>query len=109
MCFYEQIVFACGDHRWGRFRSHCTKEYRTGETCGMKLVMDTTNNTAKCSTCVKIDTKLRRRQAEADRIHRWQSEPNRTASIERSLEIIAEIDSELRRLYEDRSRRQRTL
>jgi hypothetical protein len=109
MCFYEQIVFACGDFKWSRFKQHCNKEYRTGETCGMKLVMDTQRVRDKCSTCQKIETKLRRRAKEEERIARWNKESNRSASIAKSTEDIRQLDQEIYALNLERQKRSNTL
>ncbi|KAH6646816.1 hypothetical protein BKA67DRAFT_580643 [Truncatella angustata] len=57
MCFYDQTVWACGFWKWGSFRSQCTKEYRIGETCGMKLVWSTDIQEAECITCNNISKK----------------------------------------------------
>ncbi|KAL2075906.1 hypothetical protein VTL71DRAFT_849, partial [Oculimacula yallundae] len=37
MCFYDSITRDCGCTKWHHFRLHCYKEYRIGETCGLKL------------------------------------------------------------------------
>lgn len=71
MCFYDQIVFSCGDYKWGHFRHHCNRKYRTSETCGIKLIMHTLRVDSKCKRCEKLDTTYRRRQAEAARIASW--------------------------------------
>lgn len=105
MCFYEQIVFTCGDFKWSRFKQHCNKEYRTGETCGMKLVMDTQRANVKCTTCGKIETKLRRRAKEEERIQRWKHESNRNASIAKSIEDIRMLDQEIYALQLERQKR----
>ncbi|THW22756.1 hypothetical protein D6C98_03198 [Aureobasidium pullulans] len=76
MCFFDQVMWTCGDWKWDRFRQHCNREYRTGETCGMKLVYAVARSNDKCKICQKIDTKLRRRAAEVTKIQRWQSEGN---------------------------------
>lgn len=95
MCFYEQKLFTCGDSRWGHFREHCSREYRRGETCGMKLVYQTYQLDEKCRLCIKIETKTRRREAELDRVARWSRESNRfKASIEKSRQIITELEKE---------------
>jgi hypothetical protein len=96
MCFYNQYQFACGDYRWDVFRQHCGKEYRTGETCGMKLPMNLHRLPEKCKTCTKIDVKWGRIRKEEERIQRWKSEegrvkatpPNRAWTIE---DLQAEI------------------
>lgn len=79
-----------------------------GETCGMKLVFHTTHLPQKCKICDKVDCKQRKRAAEVDRISRWQREGNRFhASIDKSMEAIANLDNEIRNLnYEMARRRQ---
>ncbi|KAK7182003.1 hypothetical protein DPSP01_006235 [Paraphaeosphaeria sporulosa] len=108
MCFYDMHRFACGDWKWGNFRQHCAKEYRMGETCGMKLVNHTIHVPQKCKICEKVECKQRKRAAEVDRIHRWQREGNKfRASIDKSMDAIANIDVEIRNLnYEMARRRQ---
>ncbi|KAI4145812.1 MAG: hypothetical protein L6R39_003693 [Caloplaca ligustica] len=96
MCFFDQHRFACGDWKWGHFRQHCNREYRTGETCGMKLIMQTVPVSQKCKLCDKIDTKQRRRSAEEDRIARWKREGSKfRASIDRSYDLIKSLDREI--------------
>ncbi|KAE9963368.1 hypothetical protein BLS_009369 [Venturia inaequalis] len=106
MCFYDQFRFTCGDFKWGNFRAHCSKEYRRGETCGMRLVHETSMQSTKCVYCLKADTKLRKRQAEAERVARWQQEGRNPASIEKSMDTIKQLDSEISAIYaEIQSRR----
>ena len=106
MCFFDQHRFACGDWKWGHFRQHCNREYRTGETCGMKLIMQTVPVSQKCKLCDKIDTKQRRRGAEVDRISRWQREGSKfRASIDRSYDMIKVLDKEIYELGSERQRR----
>ncbi|KAI9827900.1 MAG: hypothetical protein M1826_006206 [Phylliscum demangeonii] len=106
MCFFDQHLFACGDWKWGHFRQHCNREYRTGETCGMKLVMTTCRVGNKCKTCEKIDTKLRRRTTEAEKIARWEREGSRfSASIDRAYDIIKSLDQEIYNLQTERQKR----
>ncbi|KAG9233297.1 hypothetical protein BJ875DRAFT_50690 [Amylocarpus encephaloides] len=113
MCFYDQYQMACGDHRWGHFRQHCSKEYRTGETCGMKLVMNTIPKSEKCKLCVKIDTKRGRVYKEEDRIDRWYKEEQRgigrSASIAASQDTIVTLLNEISDLEYQRSQYQATL
>lgn len=71
MCFYDIIRFTCGDWKWGHFRQHCNREYRTGETCGMKLVMQTLPVQQECKHCFRTATALRRQQAEGKRVSSW--------------------------------------
>lgn len=92
----------CGDFKWGHFRQHCSKEYRTGETCGMKLVMATIPKREKCKVCTKIDTKKGRIVKEQERIYRWEHEQKRghqrVASIENSQQMIAQLEWEIQQL-----------
>lgn len=106
MCFFDQHRFACGDWKWGHFRQHCNREYRTGETCGMKLIMQTVPVGQKCKLCDKIETKQRRRSAEVDRIRRWQREGTKfRASIDKSYDLIKELDKDIFDLGSERQRR----
>jgi hypothetical protein len=91
MCFYDQKRMKCGDFKWGHFRQHCDKEYRTGETCGMKWVMQTYDVDESCRLCEKIEVKRRHIIQEEERMIRWRQERGRLASIERA-------ESEIRRL-----------
>ena len=106
MCFYDQQKFSCGDFKWGHFRQHCNREYRTGETCGTKLVMTTIPIKGNCRHCDKFETKRRRRAQELERISRWQREGSRfTASIDRSKGIADELEREMRDLMNQRQMR----
>ncbi|KAL8763496.1 MAG: hypothetical protein Q9184_000708 [Pyrenodesmia sp. 2 TL-2023] len=106
MCFFDQHRFACGDWKWGHFRQHCNREYRTGETCGMKLIMQTVPVSQKCKLCDKIETKQRRRSAEEDRINRWKREGGKfRASIDRSYEMIKSLDREIYELRNERMKK----
>ncbi|KAF3122730.1 hypothetical protein TWF703_001120 [Orbilia oligospora] len=70
MCFYEQNVFRdCHCFKWGRFRQHCAKEYRTGETCGMKLIYEAVPKAGKCAICNRIDVATRKLVASKEKIY----------------------------------------
>jgi hypothetical protein len=101
MCFYEMFRFECGDWKWGNFKQHCNKEYRMGETCGMKLVLETYSQPSKCRLCEKYHTKLRKREAECDRIKRWQSEGKNPASVEKAYANVTQLDDEINALYSE--------
>ncbi|PYH77650.1 hypothetical protein BO82DRAFT_344338 [Aspergillus uvarum CBS 121591] len=110
MCFYNQRKFSCGDWSWTNFAHRCNYEYRTGETCGMRLVNETFNEKAKCRLCDKIDTKVRRRNAEVDRLTRWKREGGTlVASMERSQNLIKELDREIFQLEREKQDKQRAL
>jgi len=108
MCFFDQIVHECGDYKWGCFRQHCAKEYRTGETCGMKLVMASYPVAGNCKICDKISTKWNRRNKEVDRIKRWEREggKSRKASIEAAYDNIKQLDGEISALQRQKEERQ---
>ena len=106
MCFYDMVKFECGDWKWLNFRQHCQQEYRTGETCGRKFVMNTYEKHECCSLCEKLKTKYRRRQQEVDRITRWTPQQHKyRCSIEKAMGTIAELDDSIRKLLDERSRR----
>jgi hypothetical protein len=106
MCFFDQHRFTCGDWKWGHFRQHCHRDYRIGETCGMKLVMQIVPVEMNCKLCEKIDTKTRRLAAEVERVHRWEKEGNKfQASIRKSNEMIRVLHGELSDLRSEKARR----
>jgi len=104
MCFFDQYIYQCGDFRWGPFRLHCAKEYRAGETCGMKLVMQNIHTHSKCRICNKLEVKYGRKAKEEDRIKRWKSEggEHRKASIDASQDIIDGLNRDIAKLMLER-------
>ncbi|KAF2157239.1 hypothetical protein K461DRAFT_289575 [Myriangium duriaei CBS 260.36] len=103
MCYYDVLVFTCGDYRWDKFRGRCPREHRMGETCGTKMLYSQIASAAKCKYCQKIDVKLRKRQFELNRYNRWVAEGSKLrASMELSLQTIAELDAEIQRLTAQR-------
>ena len=109
MCFYDCYKFECGDYKWGNFRQHCNKEYRMGETCGMKLPLDTYPTPQKCRTCEKYHTKLRKRENELARIKRWTAEGKNPASVEKSEQAVKALDVEIYNLYQEICSRRQNL
>lgn len=103
MCYYDVLVFTCGDYRWDKFRGRCPREHRMGETCGTKMLYSQIASASKCKFCQKIDVKLRKRQFELNRYNRWVQEGSKLrASMELSLQTIAELDAEIQRLTAQR-------
>ncbi|OJJ30315.1 hypothetical protein ASPWEDRAFT_45864 [Aspergillus wentii DTO 134E9] len=103
MCFYDQKIFVCGDWSWAKFAHRCNYEYRTGETCGMRLVNQTEREQTPCRLCEKIETKHRRRIAEKERLDRWQREgSNLVASMDKSKNTILELEKEIAALNSER-------
>ena len=110
MCFFDQTLYRCGDYKWKALRQQCPKEYRTGETCGMKLIMACIEDKSKtCRICDHIATKLRRRQKEVERIKRWKTERNRKASIGASEDIIDHLDRDIYIFERERLKRRNHL
>lgn len=104
MCFYDQTVLACGDFKWGNCRQQCPREYRSGETCGLKLVNNCyADNTTKCKTCLRIDTINRKKDKEIKNIRAWERDEKagkkRSASIEKAYNAIDDYETELQRLW----------
>ncbi|KAK6435214.1 hypothetical protein LTR95_008599 [Oleoguttula sp. CCFEE 5521] len=106
MCFYDQYQFACRDWKWGNFRQHCQKEYRTGETCGMKMIYQTLGLPEKCKFCQRIEAKQRRLAKHKDDYQRWAQEPSRyRASMEKALEEIKALANEIHSLAAEKNDR----
>src|SRR6266487_1765920 len=110
MCYYNQTAFSCGDWAWGSFAAKCNHEYRMGETCGMRLINNTVNIQGLCRLCEKIETKIRRRNAEVERLARWRREGSvLKASMERSQNLIKDLEHEIRQLEHDRQLKRMTI
>ncbi|EJP66059.1 uncharacterized protein BBA_05030 [Beauveria bassiana ARSEF 2860] len=95
MCYFEQTLWSCGYWRWGHFRQQCNKEYRMGETCGLKLVYITKNEPDVCKLCHDIEKKQRRYDKMARDVERWQREGNRRATIERTCGEMREVADQI--------------
>ncbi|KAK1834630.1 hypothetical protein QBC39DRAFT_237553, partial [Podospora conica] len=95
MCYYDQIQWSCGYSRWGQFREQCDKEYRTGETCGLKLINNTTRIAGECIYCTSIPKRERALQKMADDVARWRSEGHMEAAILHTTEAMAEIQGQI--------------
>ena len=95
MCYYDQVHWACGYWRWSTFREQCTREYRTGETCGLRLALGITRVDESCKICKDMEKKQRKLAKLQSDVYRWQGEGNRNASIEKAEREMAEIESVL--------------
>ncbi|KAI5807951.1 hypothetical protein DFH27DRAFT_289039 [Peziza echinospora] len=109
MCFYDQQIYACGDYKWCRFRAHCAREYRTGETCGMKLIYETTRTSGKCQMCKKKDVTLRKIAMASERVQRWESEGIHPISTDKEKDLIMRCQDELNEIEYMRQTRLRSL
>ncbi|KAK3678532.1 hypothetical protein LTR78_001830 [Recurvomyces mirabilis] len=107
MCFYDNHRFACNDWKWGNFRQHCHAEYRTGETCGMKMVYQTLAVAEKCQMCQKIERKQRRYEKHRADYGRWvQENPTKYKfSIEKAVEEMKVLAEEIKRLVSEKQAR----
>ncbi|KAI8401556.1 hypothetical protein FOFC_18425 [Fusarium oxysporum] len=105
MCYFEQTRWACGYWRWGHFRQLCNKEYRMGETCGLKLVYETKTERDVCKICHDTKKKQRRYDKMCRDIQRWQREGNRNATIERTCGEMQEALGQIYRMREEHDHR----
>jgi hypothetical protein len=79
-----------------------------GETCGMRLVNQNYQDLTICKLCQKLATKSRRREAEAKRYETWRQEGRLgqfTASAEKCLEMVHDLDREIQMLQAERMQR----
>ncbi|EED11438.1 conserved hypothetical protein [Talaromyces stipitatus ATCC 10500] len=103
MCFYDQKIFACGDWKWTQFAHQCSYENRTGETCGLKMINMARYDSNDCRICKKIQTKIRRRQRELQRLQRWSREGRGlVATINRSQLLVSDLEEEISQLQKRR-------
>lgn len=109
MCYFEQTRWQCGFWKWGNFRQQCNKEYRTGETCGLKLVYDTDYKPESCKLCESKAKKLRRLNKMAEDVERWTREGNRKATIGKTRGEMEEVLSAIEKLEVEHQTRLRTI
>ncbi|KAK5135829.1 hypothetical protein LTR08_004656 [Meristemomyces frigidus] len=111
MCYFDNYKFGCADWKWGNFRQHCQDEYRTGETCGMKMVYQTLPLAGKCTMCEKIERKIRRQDKHKADYQRWAAEVkmNRAASMENAAKEIHSLEIEIQQLKADKDARYRMI
>lgn len=109
MCYFEQTRWRCGFWKWGNFRQQCNKEYRTGETCGLKLVYDTNYKDEKCKLCDQIEKKQRRYHKMRQDVDRWRREGNRRATIEKTEYDMAEVQEAINKIWLEHEERLRTI
>ncbi|RDA89698.1 hypothetical protein CP533_5260 [Ophiocordyceps camponoti-saundersi (nom. inval.)] len=109
MCYFEQTRWRCGYWRWGNFREQCPKEYRMGETCGLKLVYETRVEPDVCKICHDIDKKKRRYDKMCRDVQRWEREGNRNATIERTSDDMKLVQSQIASLRQEHNARLQSL
>lgn len=101
MCYFEQTRWRCGFWKWGNFRQQCNKEYRTGETCGLKLVYDTNYKNENCKLCDQIEKKERRYNKMLQDVQRWRNEGNRRATIEKTECDMEEVRQAIAKIWNE--------
>ncbi|EJT75080.1 hypothetical protein GGTG_08918 [Gaeumannomyces tritici R3-111a-1] len=109
MCYFDQTKWVCGYWKWGNFRQQCTKEYRTGETCGLKLVYETFHQASTCRLCEQLEKKQRRYNKMAADVERWSREGGRPATIEKTQQDMYEISQQMNAIYLEHQARERML
>ncbi|KAK3075041.1 hypothetical protein LTR53_002012 [Teratosphaeriaceae sp. CCFEE 6253] len=110
MCYYDNYRYACGDWKWGNFRQHCQAEYRQGETCGLKMVYQTSPLADKCVMCEKIERKQRRVEKQSADYQRWAGDPKKYRfSMEKAAEEIKTLNYEIQRLMSEKQTRYQTV
>ncbi|KAK8919856.1 hypothetical protein VCV18_008684 [Metarhizium anisopliae] len=109
MCYFEQTRWSCGYWRWGHFRQQCNKEYRMGETCGLKLVYETKVEREVCKLCHDMEKKQRRYDKMYRDVQRWQREGNRSATIERTCGEMQDVLNQIYRMREEHEHRLQSL
>ncbi|KAL9476179.1 hypothetical protein ACSS6W_006020 [Trichoderma asperelloides] len=109
MCYFEQTRWSCGYWRWGHFRQQCNKEYRMGETCGLKLVYETKVEHDVCKLCHDTEKKQRRYDKMYRDVQRWQMEGNRSATIERTCGEMEEVVGQIKRMRDEHGHRLQSL
>ncbi|KAK0726804.1 hypothetical protein B0T26DRAFT_637287 [Lasiosphaeria miniovina] len=105
MCFFDQTRWACGFWRWGNLRQQCTKEYRIGETCRLKLVFETSHRPDHCKTCEQIVRKQCRIAKMKKDIARWTREGSLMATIEKTERDIVKLQRSISTLSEQHGKR----
>ncbi|KAH0489714.1 hypothetical protein TgHK011_010131 [Trichoderma gracile] len=109
MCYFEQTRWSCGYWRWGHFKQQCNKEYRMGETCGLKLVYHTIPDPDVCRLCHDREKKERRLSKMVSDVERWQKEGNRSATIERTEGEMAVVREQICAMQKEHAARQFSL
>lgn len=109
MCYFDQTRWSCGYWRWGHFRQQCNKEYRMGETCGLKLVYETKVEADMCKLCHDTEKKQRRYDKMYRDVQRWQREGNRNATIERTCGEMQDVMGQIYRMREEHEHRLQSL
>jgi hypothetical protein len=109
MCYFEQTRWTCGYWRWGHFRQQCNKEYRMGETCGLKLVYETKPEPDACKLCHDIQKKQRRWDKMSRDIQRWHREGGKPATIERTTAEMNEVAGQIWRMTDEHAQRLHSL
>ena len=77
-----------------------TSSVEQGETCGMKLVFETTFEGDICKVCKDIEKKQRKWNKLSSDITRWRQEGNRKATIEKAEKDLDDVEKSVLELNE---------
>jgi len=105
MCYYDAVRWSCGWWKWGPFRAQCNKEYRVGETCGLRLVYETSWIESECKLCENMGKKSRRIQKYNEDIARWSTEDGRSASVDHARQELNQTITQYNSMMEDHNQR----
>ncbi|KAH6618271.1 hypothetical protein B0J18DRAFT_371802 [Chaetomium sp. MPI-SDFR-AT-0129] len=109
MCYFDHQLWPCGWWKWGNFREQCPKEYRTGETCGLKLIFNTYLEPEPCKMCDQIDKKQRRLNKMMEDVRRWRNEGNRRATIEKTETEMRALNSQIGTMWVEHEARKNAI
>ena len=86
-------------------RQQCPREHRVGETCSLKLVMNTIYIEVKCAVCKNIERKAKNFWLKEGRVMRWRAiEPiSRKASIKASQSNLQDMSRSVVMLQSQRA------
>ena len=105
MCYYDMYRWECNDWKWGNFRQHCEKEYRMGETCGLKMVYNTLAKQGDCALCEKINAKKRKLAKAYDDYQRFAGDRQRQATAGVRMQECKDLQRGIKELEDGRAAR----
>ena len=107
---HKAKVFQCGGWKWGSRREACPKAPAAGDSCRIKLIMNSQHTSELCTICRNIETKRRRICSLEANVKRWSEDAQSwMASIEIAKQDIGSIEAQCRELDMRRASRQKFL
>jgi hypothetical protein len=95
MCFFNQMMFSCGDWTWTCFVSQCVFGRNIGGTCGIKLVHAVENVNTICPLCDNVKMISLRQNANAERRENIEATNKPTISLSGVITTADEAISEM--------------